>query len=328
MQWHTVRFVNDASGLRTAVLDDYQEVASSLADWTSLPGTVEFVTDHLTGDDLVARVAGCDVLVAMRERTPFPADVLARLPRLRLLVTTGKRNPSIDLRAAAERGVVVCGTTGLQTGVVELTWALILATARRLVAEDRGMRDGGWQATVGLGLAGRTLGLLGLGKLGERVGRIGRAFGMDVAAWSPNLTEERAGACGARLVGRNELFAGSDVVSIHLVLGERSRGTVGAPELRAMRSSAILVNTSRGPIVDEPALVRALAEGWIAGAGLDVFDQEPLPPDHPLLHEPRATLSPHLGYVTDDNYRVFYGDAVADIRAWLAGSPVRVLAAG
>jgi len=221
---------------------------------------------------------------------------------------------------------VVCGTSGLSTGVVELTWALILATARRLAAEDRGIRAGGWQESVGLGLSGRTLGLLGLGRLGEGVARIGAAFGMDLAAWSPNLTAERARSCGARLVSKPELFAASDVVSVHLVLGERSRGLVGAAELRAMKSSAILVNTSRGPIVDEAALVTALAEGWIAGAGLDVFDVEPLPAGHPLRSEPRATLTPHVGYVTDDNYAVFYAEAVEDIRAWLAGTPIRVLA--
>jgi phosphoglycerate dehydrogenase-like enzyme len=313
---------------RVAVLDDYQDVARRMADWASLPAAVDVVAfrDHLAAEaDVATRLADFDVVVAMRERTPFPRTLLERLPRLRLLVTTGMRNASIDLRAAADRGVLVCGTGGLPYPTAELTWALILAVARRVPREDRATREGGWQETLGTGLNGKTLGVLGLGTLGSRVARVGRAFEMTVVAWSQNLTAERAAAVGATLIDRDELLARADVVTIHLVLSDRTRGLIGARELALMRPSAYLVNTSRGPIVDERALIQALQVGAIAGAGLDVYDEEPLPPDHPFRRLPNTVITPHLGYVTEETYRIFYSEALEDVRAYLAGAPVRVL---
>ncbi len=312
---------------RVAVLDDYQGVALRLADWASLPADVVVFRDHVSDEaSVAARLADFDVVVAMRERTPFPRSLIARLPRLRLLVTTGMRNASIDLRAATERGVLVSGTGGLPSPTAELTWALILALVRHVPHEDRATRDGRWQETLGTTLSGKTLGVLGLGQLGSRVARVGRAFEMEVLAWSQNLTAERAAAAGATLAGsKDELLARADVVTIHLVLGERTRGLLGARELALMRPSAYLVNTSRGPIVDERALIAALRAGAIAGAGLDVYDEEPLPPDHALRRLPNTVITPHLGYVTEETYRIFYSQALEDIRAFLAGSPVRVL---
>ncbi len=313
---------------RVALLDDYQGVALRMADWSRLPAGVELVVfrDHLADPDAVAaRLADFDVVMAMRERTPFPQPLLERLPRLRLLVTAGMRNAAIDLRAAADRGVLVCGTAGLPYPTAELAWGLILSLARRIPREDRATRDGGWQQTVGVGLNGKTLGVLGLGTLGSRVARFGRAFEMEVLAWSQNLTAGHAAEAGATLVGRDDLLARSDVVTIHLVLSERTRGLIGARELALMKRTAYLVNTSRGPIVDEAALVRALREGLIAGAGLDVYDEEPLPPDHPLRGLPNTVVTPHLGYVTEETYRIFYGQALEDVKAWLAGQPLRVL---
>jgi phosphoglycerate dehydrogenase-like enzyme len=314
---------------RVAVLDDYQGVALRLADWASLPADVVVFRDHVTDEaSVAARLADFDVVVAMRERTPFPRSLIARLPRLRFLVTTGMRNASIDLRAAAERGVLVSGTGGLPSPTAELTWALILALVRHVPQEDRATRDGRWQETLGTTLSGKTLGVLGLGQLGSRVARVGRAFEMEVLAWSQNLTAERAAAAGATLAGsKDELLTRADVVTIHLVLGERTRGLLGARELALMRPSAYLVNTSRGPIVDERALIAALRAGTIAGAGLDVYDEEPLPPDHPLRRLPNTVITPHLGYVTEETYRIFYPQALEDVRAFLAGSPVRVLSA-
>ncbi|GAA3160041.1 D-2-hydroxyacid dehydrogenase family protein [Blastococcus jejuensis] len=313
---------------RIAVLDDYQSVAARFADWSLLPEPVDVVAfaDHLDDEDaLVERLTGFDVVVAMRERTPFPRAVLTRLPNLRLLVTTGRRNASIDVAAATDRGITVSGTASHASGPVELTWALILAAARHLPREDASVRAGGWQETVGTDLDGATLGVLGLGRLGARVAQIGRAFGMDVVAWSQNLTDERAAEVGARRVDRHELFATADVVTVHLVLSDRTRGLIGATELEQMKPTALLVNTSRGPIVDEAALLAALRDGTIAGAGLDVFDREPLPRDHPLRSAPRTVLTPHLGYVTEKTYEVFYREAVEDVAAWMAGEPVRVL---
>ena len=313
---------------RIAILDDYQDVARRMADWSSLPSGVEVVVfrDHLAAEAAVAaRLADFDVVVAMRERTPFPRTLLERLPRLRLLVTTGMRNASIDLRAAADRGVLVCGTGGLPYPTAELAWALILSLVRHVPREDRATRLGGWQETLGTGLNGKMLGVLGLGTLGSRVARIGRAFEMDVVAWSQNLTTERAAAVGARLVDRDKLLGRADVVTIHLVLSERTRGLIGARELALMRKTAYLVNTSRGPIVEEPALIRALEVGAIAGAGLDVYDEEPLPRDHPFRRLPNTVITPHLGYVTEETYRIFYGEALEDVRAYLAGAPVRAL---
>ncbi len=313
---------------RLAILDDYQDVALRMADWDRLSVDVEVVVfrDHLADLDAVAaRLADFDIVVAMRERTPFPRTLLERLPRLRLLVTTGMRNAAIDLQAAADRGVLVCGTAGLPYPTAELTWGLILALVRRIPREERAVREGRWQETVGLGVNGKTLGVLGLGTLGSRVARIARAFEMQVLAWSHHLTAERAAEVGATLVGRDELLARSDVVTIHLVLSERTRGLIGLRELALMKPSAYLVNTSRGPIVNETALVRALRDGAIAGAGLDVFDEEPLPPDHPFRRLPNTVVTPHLGYVTEETYRIFYGQALEDITAYLRGQPIRVL---
>jgi phosphoglycerate dehydrogenase-like enzyme len=276
-------------------------------------------------EPLAERLAPFDAVVAMRERTPFGADLLARLPRLRLLVTTGMANASIDLEAAAARGVVVCGTGGLPSPAAELTWALILALLRHVPAEDARMRAGGWQATVGTELAGRTLGVIGLGRLGRRVALVGQAFEMPVIAWSQNLVGSEARALGVEPVSRDELLARSDIVTIHLRLSDRTRGLIGAAELARMRPTAVLVNTSRGPIVDEPALLAALHEGTIAGAGLDVYDIEPLPPGHPLRTAPNTVLTPHLGYVTSGTYARYYADAVEDIAAFARGAPIRVL---
>ncbi len=313
---------------RLAILDDYQGVAPRMADWSSLPADAEVVVfrDHLADLDAVAaRLADFDIVMAMRERTSFPRALLGRLPRLRLLVTAGMRNAAIDIMAAADRGILVCGTAGLPYPTAELAWGLILSLVRRIPAEDRATRAGRWQESVGLGLNGKTLGVLGLGTLGSRVARVGRAFEMQVLAWSRNLTAERAAEVDATLVGRDELLARSDVVTIHLVLSERTRGLIGVRELALMKPSAYLVNTSRGPIVDEAALVRALRDGTIAGAGLDVFDEEPLPLDHPLRRLPNTVITPHLGYVTEETYRIFYGQALEDVAAYLRGEPVRVL---
>ena len=313
---------------RVAILDDYQGVALRMADWGRLPAGTDVVVfpDHLADPGAVAaRLAEFDIVMAMRERTPFPRALLERLPRLRLLITSGMRNAAIDLAAATERGILVCGTGGLPYPTAELAWALILALFRRVPAEDRATRAGHWQQSVGLGLNGKTLGVLGLGTLGSRVARVGRAFEMDVIAWSQNLTARRAAEVGATLVAKDELLGRSDIVTIHLVLGDRTRELLGARELALMKPSAYLDNTSRGPIVDEAALVRALRAGTIAGAGLDVFDEEPLPLGHPLRQLPNTVITPHLGYVTEETYRIFFGQAVEDVEAFLRGAPVRVL---
>jgi phosphoglycerate dehydrogenase-like enzyme len=263
----------------------------------------------------------------MRERTPFQRSLLQRLPQLRLLVTTGMRNASIDLQAAVDNGVTVCGTEGLPYPTAELTWGLILALARQIPREDHATRNGQWQVSLGVGLQRLVLGVIGLGRLGSQVATVGKAFGMEVLAWSQNLTAERAAQCGATLVEKDDLLSRADVVTIHLILGERSRGLIGARELGLMKPTAYLVNTSRGPIVDEAALIQALEQGRIAGAGLDVFDEEPLPLNHPLRRLENTVLTPHMGYVTRDTYEVFYGQAVEDVQAFLRGSPVRVLKA-
>jgi phosphoglycerate dehydrogenase-like enzyme len=314
--------------MRIAVLDDYQGVARAMADWASLGPDCEvvFFRDHLADlDSLVQRLKDFEVLVAMRERTPFPRALLEKLPRLRLLVTTGMRNASIDLAAARERGIVVCGTPGASGTTGELTWGLILALFRQIPREDRATREGKWQTTVGLGLAGKTLGIIGLGTIGSQVAKVGAAFNMEVIAWSQNLDAERASRAGAKRVERDELLARSDVVTIHLVLSERTRGLIGEHELARMKPTAFLVNTSRGPIVDEAALAAALRKGAIAGAGIDVYDAEPIAPDHPLIAASNTVLTPHLGYVTHESYRAYFGGAVEDIAAWRRGAPVRVL---
>ena len=317
--------------MKIVVLDDYQRVARTLGPFDALADAeVQVLHEHITDPDhLAAALRGAEVVVARRERTPFPAAMFDRLPDLRLLVTTGMANAAVDMAAAAARGVTVTGTVmygaGKSSSATELTWALILAVRRHVVAEDRALRDGRWQTTVGTDLAGSTLGVLGLGRLGTQVARIGQAFDMRVIAWSENLTPERAAEAGATWVPRPELFAGSDVVTVHLRLSERTTGLIGAAELAAMKPSAVLVNTSRGPIVDQDALVAALTAGTIAGAGLDVYDVEPLPPDNPLRTAPNTVLLPHLGYVTEGGYRSMYEQVVEDITAWRAGTPVRVL---
>jgi phosphoglycerate dehydrogenase-like enzyme len=312
--------------MRIAVLDDYQLVGRRFADWDSLRGNVQFHSEHLAEPAaLAAALAGVDVVVAMRERTPFTAEVLDLLPDLRLLVTTGRANAAIELAAARARGVVVCGTDSPSSATPELTWALILAVARHVPQEDARLRAGGWQHTIGTDLAGRRLGIVGLGRLGTRVAAVGRAFGMDVVAWSTNLDAAAAAAADVRAVGKEELFATSDVVTVHYKLSARSAGIVGRDDLARMKPTAFLINTSRGPLVDTEALLEALHAGRIGGAGLDVYDVEPLPVDHPLRSAPRTVLTPHLGYVTEDTYTTFFTQAVEDIAAWAAGSPVRVL---
>jgi phosphoglycerate dehydrogenase-like enzyme len=314
--------------VRVAVLDDYQGVAATYADWPGrLPeADIVFVREHVADPDrLVELLAPFDVVVTMRERTALPREVLDRLPSLRLLVTTGMRNAAVHLTAAKERGVVVCGTGSNPYGTAELTWALILGLVRNVAAEDAAVRAGGWQLQVGHDLDGATLGVVGLGRLGTRVATVGAAFGMDVIAWSPNLTPERAEAAAVRLVGKDELFATAKVVTLHLVLAGSTRAIVDGAALRSMRPDAFLVNTSRAGLVDQTALRQALEDGRIAGAGLDVYDVEPLPPDHWMRSSPRTLLTPHLGYVTEKGYGVFYGEVVDDIRAFLDGAPVRVL---
>jgi phosphoglycerate dehydrogenase-like enzyme len=313
---------------RVAILDDYQDVALAVADWSSLGPEVAVQAFHerLSGDDaLIKRLADFEVIVAMRERTQFPGSVLERLPKLKLLVTTGMRNVAIDAKAAAELGIVVSGTGLLTPPTAELTWGLILALARHIPEEAQQMRSGGWQTTVGVGLNGKVLGVLGLGKLGSEVARVGRAFQMEVIAWSQNLTDEHASSFGARRVEKDELFQRADFVTIHLILSKRTRGLITARELALMKPGAYLINTSRGPIVEERALIDVLTNRKIAGAALDVYDEEPLPDEHPLRKLNNVVLTPHLGYVTVENYRKAYSEAVEDIRAFLAGHPVRTI---
>lgn len=307
--------------MRVAILDDYQNVALSMADWSEVAARADITvfTDHLADRDaVVARLAPFDVVCVMRERTPLPRRVIERLPQLKMIASTGPFNAAIDVAAAKERGIYVSTTGGYLESTVELTWALILATARRLVDETQSVRAGGWQTSVGGQLGGTVLGVLGLGRIGSRVARIGTAFGMDVIAWSANLTPEASEQAGATYVARDELFGRADVLTIHLVLSERTRGLVGATELALMKPTALLVNTSRGPIVDEPALIDALQSRRLAGAGLDVFDTEPLPTRHPLRSLDTVVATPHIGYVADRVYRTFYGEAAAKIARWLA----------
>ena len=312
--------------LRIAILDDYSRAALASADWDSLGAEVTPFSGHITDTaDLAAELRPFDVVVAMRERTPFTAERFRLLPRLRLLVTTGMANASIDMAAARAADVTVCGTHSSANATAELTWALILSLVRHIPAEDASMRQGGWQHTIGFGLHGRTLGVIGLGNQGRRVTELGLAFGMEVLAWSQNLTASAALDVGATAVSKADLFSDADVITVHYKLSDRSAGLVGAADLALMKPWAYLVNTSRGPLVDTDALLEVLHSGSIAGAALDVYDEEPLPSGHPLRSAPRTVLTPHLGYVTDDGYRVFYGDAVEDIAAFEAGAPVRVL---
>ena len=315
---------------RIAILDDYQGVARQYADWESLPGDCEVhvFREHIAEKaTLIAALQEFDVVVAMRERTAFDAARLDALPRLRLLVTTGMANASIDMEAAKRNGVTVCGTSGNSRATSELAWGLILSLARAIPAEDARLRAGGWQRTVGIELQGRTLGLVGLGNQGGAMVPVAKAFGMGVIAWSQHLSAERAAEAGVEAVGKEELFRRGDFVSVHYKLGPRSVGLVGAAEIALMQPNAFLVNTSRGPIVDREALLEALHAGRIAGAGLDVYDTEPLPTDDPFRSAPRTVLTPHLGYVSDRAYRAMYPHAVEDIAGFLRGEPVRVIAA-
>ncbi|MBI3801839.1 MAG: D-2-hydroxyacid dehydrogenase family protein [Deltaproteobacteria bacterium] len=314
--------------VRVAVLDDYQHVALPMADWSVLPADVEVqvFSDHLTDQDaLVERLKNFEIIMAMRERTSFPRSLLERLPALRLLTTTGMRNAAIDMQAATDCGVVVCGTGGVLSPTAELTWGLILALLRYIPREDQATRAGQWQVSMGIGLQGKVLGVVGLGNLGSQVATVGKAFQMPVIAWSQNLTAERAAQIGATLVSKDELLSQSDIVTIHLVLSQRTRGLLGVRDLALMKPTAYLVNTSRGPIVDEPALITALQQKTIAGAALDVFDEEPLPLDHPLRRLDNTVITPHLGYVTAETYRIFFGQTIENIQAFLNGAPVRVI---
>jgi phosphoglycerate dehydrogenase-like enzyme len=305
-----------------AALDDYQGVALSMADWSVLEGraSITIFNDHIAdADAVVSRLLPFDIICVMRERTPMSRAVIERLPKLRLIASTATRNASIDIEAADERGIEVVHTGYSSAPTIELTWALILAGARHLVDENASLRGGGWQRFIVEDLGGRTLGLLGLGNIGSAVAQIGKAFGMTVIAWSQNLTAERAGAAGAVLVSKDELFRQADVLSIHLVLSGRTRGLVGTAELALMKPTASLVNTSRGPIVVEADLLEALRKGRIAGAAVDVFDQEPLPLDHPFRSLPNLLATPHIGYVSRGLYERFYQDTVDNIAKWLDG---------
>jgi phosphoglycerate dehydrogenase-like enzyme len=313
---------------RVAILDDYQDVVRGYADWDRLGAEITVFTEHLDGAEaVVAALEPFDVVVANRERTAFPAAVLERLPNLGLLVTTGPANAAIDVAAARRLGITVSGTRGVDSNAptVEMTWALIHAVLRHVPEEDRRVREGGWQRTVGRDLGGARLGVVGLGGIGKPVAAVGKAFGMDVVAWSRHLDPDDARAEGVNPVSRDELFATADVVTVHLKLSEGTTGLIGRGELDRMKPTAVIVNTSRGPIIDEDALLAALNGGTIGGAGLDVFATEPLPPDAPIRTAPRTVLTPHLGYVTDATYRTFWSDALADVEGWAAGEPLRVV---
>ncbi|MED5407484.1 MAG: D-2-hydroxyacid dehydrogenase family protein [Pseudomonadota bacterium] len=314
--------------MRLAILDDYQGVALHSADWSAVQRLVNISVfrSHLGDVDAAATaLREFEILVAMRERTPFPRQLLERLPSLRLLVTTGMRNLAIDTVAARELGIDVCGTPMLGYPAAEHTWALILALVKQVSAEDRVMHQGGWQCGLSTGLQNNMLGIVGLGKLGAQVAKVGLAFGMKVQAWSANLTSERCAECGVVRVELNELLSTSDIVTVHLVLSDRTRGLIGTDELAQMKSTAYLVNTARGPIVQETALIAALQNGTIAGAGLDVYDNEPLPPDHPLRSLGNTVLTGHTGYVMRENYARGYSGTVENVVAWLNDSPVRLL---
>ena len=310
-----------------AILDDFQNVTRTLANWERLPRhvAVSVFNDHVEGEALVRRLQPFDVLVLTRERTPLPRRLVEQLPKLKLVVTAGMRNLGIDFAACRERAILVCGTGSGSSPTAELAWGLILALARRIPDEDRALRAGKWQTTIGVSLQGKTLAVLGLGRLGTQVARVGLAFGMNVIAWSQNLTPERAADAGCTRVEKADLFRMADVLTIHLLLSERTRGIVGENELALMKPTAFLINTARAAIIDEPALTDALIGGRIAGAGLDVFTQEPLPADAPILRAPNTVLTPHLGYVTRETYDVYFPQALEDIEAWLAGNPTRVL---
>jgi phosphoglycerate dehydrogenase-like enzyme len=306
--------------MKIAILDDYQNVALRMADWSPVASRAEIsvFNDHVADpEELVKRLLPFDVICVMRERTPLPRGVIERLPQLKLIASTGSRNASIDVAAAQERGVRITATGYRSTPTIEMTWALILASERHVVQESNSVRAGGWQASIGRELDGKVLGVLGLGNIGGQVARIGRAFGMQVIAWSQNLTAEVAREAGATWVSKDELFRRADIVTIHLILSDRTKGLVGAREIALMRPTSRLINISRGPIVDESGLIEALQSHRIAGAALDVFDHEPLPPNHPFRHLDNVLATPHIGYVGESLYRTFYGDVVAAIVAWL-----------
>jgi phosphoglycerate dehydrogenase-like enzyme len=316
--------------MKLAILDDYQRVALQMADWSALEKRcqIDVIDRPLAVPDEAARVlAPYDIICMLRERTPAPRALLERLPNLKLLAITGLTHRTLDLQAATELGILVCHSSnhpGAHTGTPELAIALMLAAIRRIPQEDRRTREGRWQGSLGIQVFGRTLGVVGLGKIGQRVARAAQALDMKVIAWSQNLTDAAAAAAGVIRVDKDELFRASDVVSLHLVLSERSRGVVGAHELSLMKSGAYIINTARGPLIDEAALIDTLRNRRIAGAALDVYWQEPIPQDHPLLAMDNVVLTPHLGYVVEESYRAFYGDLVEAVTAWLDGKPLRV----
>lgn len=321
--------MTQGAALRIAVLDDWQSVAQEVADWTVLDpiGEVIFLHDYPADTaTMAARLEGFDVICVMRERTIFDDALLSQLPKLKLLVTGGMRNAALDLKAAARLGISVAGTESYKHAAPELTWALIMGVTRNIVDEANSLRAGNWQVGIGSDLQGKTLGIIGLGSIGQKIARYAQAFDMKVIAWSENLTAERASEHGATYVNKQALFEQADIVSVNLVLSDRSRGLVDAESLSRMKPAAYLINTSRGPIVDENALIKALEQGKIAGAALDVYSVEPLPADHPLRTLPNLLATPHVGYVTENNYRMFFGQMIEDIQAWHAGSPVRLLA--
>ncbi len=313
---------------KLAIIDDYEQVALGLADWSALDGDVEISVfhDHLDGEDAVAaRLADFEIVCMMRERTPFPRSLIEKLPKLEHLFTSGMRNWSLDTEAARDNGIAVTGTPTLGYPAAEHAWALILALAKRVTVEDAATRAGEFGTGVSLGLRGKTLGIIGLGKLGAQVADVGKAFGMTVIAWSTNLTEERCDEAGVNYAAKEAFYAGADFISIHVHLGTRNKGLVGAVELAMMKPSAYLINTARGPVIDEAALIEALKRGVIAGAGLDVFEVEPLRADHPLLAMDNVVLTPHQGYVTRENYANFFEAAVGNVRSWLDGTVINEL---
>jgi phosphoglycerate dehydrogenase-like enzyme len=314
--------------MKIAILDDYQGVALDSADWSPLNNRAEITVfrDYLpVGQALIDRLTPFEAVVAMRERTPFKPELLSRLDNLKLILSTGRRNAAIDLAYAAERGITVCHTGYSSHGAMEHTWALILAALRHIPQENISFKSAGWQTRVGVDLKGKTLGIVGLGNIGGAIARVARAFEMDVIAWSQNLTDEKAREAGARRVEKEALFRQADIVTVHLILSGRSKGIIGKDELALMKPSAWLINSSRGPLIDEAALIETLQQKRIAGAALDVFDTEPLPTDHPFRSLDNLLATPHIGYVTEDTYKIFYRDTVENLSAWLDGKPIRVM---